>query len=252
MKKKYIKMYNNINLYIWSIAYKINKFYYSDNFIKLYSFIIMPLLLASQLYLTYDVLLCDDGYNNLSHETYNLSYESEYRDRSVYQPYRPGLHNTSEGYRYELPDNSIGSPKLRVQLNGEIIYAEYSGQDFQGNPIYTYNNHSFSINSTKLGEIEPTRSEIINEAYYKGGGWGHKDVITTKFNSKPGIWNKIKSDFKNARDSANRNQKYTLDNDNAIIKDVRLSRAHNEMARLSRRNHVNYDYSYHRKVRRFD
>lgn len=252
MKKTFIKKYNNIYLYIWSIAYKINKFYYSDNFIKLYFFVFIPLLLASQLFLTYDVLLCDNNYNNISDKTYNWSYESEYRDRSVYQPYRPGLHHTSEGYRYELPDNSIGYPKLRVRLNGEIIYAEYSGQDSQGNPIYTYNNNSFSINSTKLGEIEPTRSEIINEAYYKGGGWGHKDVITTKFNSKPGIWNKIKSDFKNARDSANRNQRYNLEQNNAIMRGIRTSRTNNHITDLSHRNQVNYDYSHHRKVRRFD
>jgi hypothetical protein len=171
----------------------INKFYCSETFIKLYFLILMPLLLVSHLYFTCEILLCDDRQGNLLNDGHYNSYPSEYRDKPIqYQPYRPGLQQTTEGYRFELPadqpnNSSSYPPMVRIELNGRLIYAQYSGQDYSGNPMYTYDNQNFSIDSTRIGEIEPLRSEVINEAYYQGGGQGHKDVITTKFNSKPGI-----------------------------------------------------------------
>jgi len=246
-----IKTHNNIKLYICLVKNIISNLYYNNTFINIYYFIIIPLFLVSNLYFTCDVLLCDDG--SLPYEAYNWSYESRGIDRPVeYQPYRPGLQETSEGYRYELPAESSNPPQLIVNFNGKLVYAQYLGYDSAGNPMYTYKNHSFSIDSTRLGEIEPTRSEVINTTYYQGGGLRHKDVITTKFNSKPGFWNKIKSDFKNARDSASKDRELSLKRESTIIRAVRASRARSDMDHLSRRNQVSSYYNNQHKVRRFD
>lgn len=218
-----------------------------------YSYFIMVLILVSYYYSTYEILLCDDGYGNSPYETYNNNAEGSRNKPVQYQPYRPGLQETSEGYRFELPAESSNPPVIRVELNGRVVYAQYLGQDYLGNSMYTYNNQNFSLDSTQIGEIEPLRSEVLNESYYQAGYWGHKDVITTKYNSKPGIWNKIKSDFKSARESASKNSSSRLDQSSSIIKDVRSSRAGHDMLRQSRRNHrSDYYNSNSRRVRRYD
>ena len=258
MKEKYIRVYNNIKLLILLGRYLINKLY-SDNYIKIYFFIFMPLLLISNLYFSCEILLCDDRQDSLPHGIYYRDYVSDYRDKPLqYQPYRPGLQQTTEGYRFELPadqptSSSSYPPMVRVELNGRLIYAQYSGQDYLGNPMYTYDNQNFSIDSTRIGLIEPTRSEVLNEGYYPIGTLGHKDLYTTKYNSKPGFWNKIKSDFKSARESAGRDKNLRINQESSIVKDVRSSRAGHDMLRQSHRNHRSDYYNYYnRKVRRFD
>jgi hypothetical protein len=135
-----------------------------------YNYVMVVFILVCYYNQTIEILLCDDGNGGSVYESYN--YGDRYGDRPVvqYQAYRPGLQETSEGYRFELPAESANPPMLRVELNGRLVYAQYSGQDHLGNPMYTYDNQNFSINSTRIGEIEPLRSEVINEAYYKAGG----------------------------------------------------------------------------------
>jgi len=238
--KKIQKNFNNLKLSIWWTIYAISQSYY------LLIILLVPLI---NFYFTYEILLCDDG-NGFPRETYYNYYG--YENKPVqYQPYNPGLQVTSEGYRFELPDNSSGYPMLKVNLNGRIVYAQYSGIDYLGNYVYTYENGSFSVDSTRLGEIEPTRSEVINEAYYKGSGWGHKDVITTKYNSKPSIWNKIKADFKRTQEKAYRDRLASDKLSNRIANATRESRNYRHLNNLERSNKIASQHS-HRRIRRFD
>jgi len=235
--------YSNLKLYLRWTIYIVTKFYY----------LAIPIIaLINYYYFTCDILLCDNPDEALSWETYNRSYEYQYRS-AEYQPYRPGLQETSEGYRFELPaDNSTSPPVLRVNINGKVVFAEYSGQDIQGNPMYTYKNHNFSVDSTQLGLIEPTRSEVLGKGYYQGSGWGHK-VTTNKYDTnRRSIWNKIKSDFKSARQSASKDRTISLQENNKLMSNIRSSRANNHMRHQEGRNNLSTNYNYNRRIRRFD
>jgi hypothetical protein len=241
MKKTIVMYYNNLKLSILWLIYITKPFHY---------LLILFLIPLMHFYFTHEVLLCDDNQGS-PRETYNNYYG--YNDRSTpYQAYQPGLQITSEGYRFELENNCVNYPSLKLNINGKLVYAQYSGIDAMGNHMYTYENDSFSEDSTKLGEIEPTRSEVINEAYYKATGWGHKDIITTKYNSKPGFWNKIKADFRRTREAAYKDKLASLDRNAQITRASRGSRNNRHMAGLERTNKRTSEYNNYRKVRRFD
>lgn len=147
-------------------------------------------------------VLCDDGLIPINEYDYNAatsyntnSWENHYQNRitlpesyakynegrPIYQAYNEGLQQTSQGYRYEL-ETSQGSPYeleayqgYRYELGGRALPVEYGGVDSNGNPIY------YTLNSTQLGEISPTRSEVINNNYYQGGYKVPLDTSKTTF-----------------------------------------------------------------------
>jgi hypothetical protein len=145
----------------------------------LLQYICIFFIIISYFYITNDVFLCDDiPYNDGSSQRPDLQGNYNREDSNyplynregnrIYQPYREGLHNTSQGFRYELPDNCINKQTFAVELDGKPVYAKYLGIDIQGNPLYTC--YSDGSCSTQLGIIEPTRSEVIGNGYYIGTG----------------------------------------------------------------------------------
>jgi hypothetical protein len=144
--------------------------------IKLIFFILLILILSFN-YLSTNEILCDD--------------------QIVYQAYNQGLQETSCGYRYELGGGSgnININATNYTMDGKPVYMEYIGVDINGNPIYNYT-YPTSLHTTQLGEIEPVPTEVINNAYYQGGGY-IKPLDTSNPTLKRRVYNKIKIGIKN-------------------------------------------------------
>jgi hypothetical protein len=113
------------------------------------------------------------NYNNTSIQSNNVQYH----------PYRPGIQYTTEGYRYELDSSSNYN---NVPVDGDSRY-KYT--------VDGYDNNSHN-NSTQLGVIEPTHSEVINNGYYNGNGYV-LPVDTSKTTFKRRVYNKVKVSIKN-------------------------------------------------------
>jgi len=141
-----------------------------------------------------------------------------------------------QGYRYELdgkPDN-----------------IQYVGVDIQGNPIYKYIRES-----TQLGEIAPTRSEVINDGYYHGNGYS-LPLDTSKTTLKRRIFNKVKVSIKNhiakSNDEYLRQERIRSENMSRRIQDFKnMSRVH-ESRRVTNMLNPKHPVSIPKKVRRFD
>jgi hypothetical protein len=171
-------------------------------------------------------LKCDDGLIPISEYNYNeglipveessvrynsSSWENNYHSRNVqesylqykngqplYQAYNVGLQETSQGYRYELGG---GSSTININANdytqdGRPVALEYAGVDVNGQTIYRYT-YPTTTCSTQLGEIEPVRSEVINERFYEGGGWPKPPLDVSKTTLGDKIYNKAKIAIKN-------------------------------------------------------
>ena len=193
---------------------------YLDTNIKVISCKLFIIIVSCYIYLyTGEILLCDDGliptindYNeagtngitscnwemdyrgkNIIHEypthyndgtpiykSYNVGsqetsygYYTHYNDGTpIYKPYNEGLQETLHGYRYELNSNSIP-----VNTRQEPSLYELDG-------------------SSQIGEISPTRSEVINNGYYYGSGY-KMPLDTSKTTTKRRLYNKVKMSIKN-------------------------------------------------------
>jgi hypothetical protein len=121
---------------------------------------------------------------------YELAGSSNNNNRSVegnnvpYHPYRPGIQYTTEGYRYELGSSSNN---YHVPVEGDSTY-KYCTVDG-----YDQNSHN---DSTQVGLIEPTHSEIVNNGYYHGNGYV-LPVDTSKTTFTRRVYNKVKVGIKN-------------------------------------------------------
>lgn len=246
-----------------------NKLFIILLYIEYYRVLIHILIIVS-CFFTADIHLCDDGtstnvwggeldgkpvtvsynnnqdYSNCTGYRGNYGYDSSgqptwsytvgencVEDRMgrpiYYQAYDTGLFNTSDGYRYEV--------------------SGCSGRELEGKHI---NVNMGSVNSTQIGIIEPTKSEIINKGYYQGG----PPVVPCDFSNssfKRRMYNKVKVAVKN---HINKSNEESLRQDfyktECLMKDIRHSRGINNVyntKRLSdRMNNTNYTV----KVRRFD
>lgn len=118
-------------LYVLSIYYSYNKVdIYLIIFLRFLPFVLAFLLI--NFYLV-DMLLCDGDYVG-DHE-FNNPEPVELPDTSfTYQPYRPGIHSTTEGYRYEL--NGLPKPQ---ELDGTAINRNVNNIPRIENPSHCYN-----------------------------------------------------------------------------------------------------------------
>lgn len=188
------------------------------------------------------------AYNVNLRETYSTYYNN---GTPIYQAYHEGLQGTSHGYRHELNgDSTIRQEPFFNELDGKPIQLQYVGVDYLGNPIHQ---HVSVHNSTQLGEIAPTRSEVINGGYYKGGGY-NMPLDTSNPTFKRRIYNKVKVSIKNhiakSNDEYLRQERIRSENFASRIKDFKkIKKAHD-----SRRvfNMLNSRSSIPKKVRRFD
>lgn len=192
---------------------------------------------------------------------------------SLYQPYNSGLQSTGGGYRYELG----GSQVSRYELDGGQIYHEldggqgfinlnatyyttdgrgvpleyeYRGLDSNGNPIYHY---SYS-NSTQLGEVVPTRTEVLNDNYSHGGLKIPLDTSKTTFKGR--IKNKVKTSIKNhiakSSDESIRQDRLRVELSSKRLHEYkRVARAHDSRRVIDITN-GNTSGSYTKRVRRWD
>lgn len=247
MKNKILNnVYININIYI-----------------AIFYYILIPIILLISFLNTNDVLLCDnygtggwggelDGRpitSSNSQDYYKYGFGSGWGNAEArpstsyhsgvdggythYEPYRPGLQSTTEGYRYEM--------------DGQWRYCT----DCPNCPHNPNLHHSNSTHSTQLGLIEPTRSEVLGKGYYQGNGWDPRDVYTTKYRStRSTIWNKIKDDFKKTSYNAHKDSVNSTNKATKLVKDVRSSRIARDVSKLERMNTYNKLNPY--KVRRFD
>ena len=134
-----------------------------------------------------------EAYNVRLQETYSTHYSD---GTPIYKPYNDGLQETLHGYRYELNGNSVVNTRPEPFLNeldGKDINLQYVGVDINGNLIYQYVTVS---NSTQLGEIAPTRTEVLNDGYYHGNGF-NMPLDTSNSTLKRRIYNKVKVGIKN-------------------------------------------------------
>ena len=181
------------------------------------------------------------------------NYTSIQRNNVEYYPYRPGIQYTTEGSRFELDGNSAVNssqePNL-YELDDKLVDLQYVGVDINGHPIYQYVSAS---NSTQVGIIEPTRSEVLNNGYYNGNG--HVlPINTSKTTFQRRVYNKIKVSIKNH--IAKSNDEF-LRQDRArterIMRDIQTSRRIAKAKELSRINTMNTTHIRSVKVvRRFD
>jgi len=70
--------------------------------------------------------------------------------------------------RFELstPEGERNLDQFIAELDGRPVYVRYDHTDMQGKAFYSYS----CDGSTMIGEIEPTRSEVIGNGYYQGTG----------------------------------------------------------------------------------
>ena len=250
-------MINKIIKKIYNLNISISRFYYCISPITTFYYFILPIILLIHFYLTNDFILCDDGnvpnesncwgaestnntvnstfYPQYETSTYNSTWRWEEGNYGVdngpvqYEPYRPGLQYTTEGYRYEM--------------DGQVHYCD-------GCPNHS-NYANNTVQSTQLGLIEPTRSEVLGKGYYQGSGWGHHNVYTTKYRStRSSIWNKIKDDFRKTTSNAHKDRIVSHNKSSNLMKDVRKSRILRDVSKMEHTNTFNQTRPY--KVRRFD
>lgn len=140
-------------------------------------------------------------YNNYQSRNQYTQYPTTHSDGTPrYEPYNEGLQSTSNGHRYELPNNETGGwieeptrnlDQFTAELDGVPIYARYHYTDMQGKDYYSYSYDG----STQIGIIEPTRSEVIGNGYYQGTGWTIVD--TSPSSTRRRVFNNVKNSVKN-------------------------------------------------------
>lgn len=263
------KLYIILRLHFWSVRVL-------HEIVK-HNYFIIPIIILINFCFTCDTLLCDGTDETVSVKTYNNYYESE-KIPVEYQPYRPGLQYTSEGYRYEADSRPVNyqytSEGYRHEADGRPVdnhpysydstrrvaldqmYPGNNNPNPNSNPnpnngIYTNDNQS---DSTKLGFIggEPTNSFINREAYK--AGW----VSSIKPAGKHGLWECIKNDFKETRESITREK---IHRDRLARLDPFYGKSRAEISVMQRaaykteqaRKYADKGYAYRNvKVRRFD
>jgi hypothetical protein len=134
-----------------------------------------------------------------------------------YQPYRPGLHATSEGYRYEFVGDYTQQKRVAFNLN--------------------INSSETSDTSTQLGLIEPTRSEVINNSYYYAEWRRNTPYDTSESSLKRRVYNKIKTTVSNhiakSNEAALNESRYQTEN---FIKNTRHLRYAESVRKVDRYN----------------
>ncbi len=183
------------------------------------------LILIRIIIITYNCLIsgeiyhCDDipsdenasdstWYNNYQTRNEEARYPTRHSDGTpLYEPYKEGLQSTSKGLRYELPTNEKAVrfedsgpffpreernlDNFIAELDGKPVYVTYDHTDMQGKDFYSYSYYG----STMIGEIEPTKSEVIGNGYYKGSGWTIVQKVPNTTSRR--IYNKVKTSVKN-------------------------------------------------------
>ena len=125
--------------------------------------------------------------------------------------------------------------------------------DSNGNPIYYYTYPT--TNSTQLGDISPTRNEVLNDNYYYSGGY-KIPLDTSKTTFKDRLKNKVKTSIKNhiakSSDESLRQERIPSEISSKRLYELKkVARAQDSRRALD----VAYNksrISYDKKVRRFD
>jgi hypothetical protein len=184
------------------------------------------------------------------------TYSTHYSDgRPIYQAYNEGLQETLHGYRYELNGNSavnIRQESFFNELDGRSVHLQYVGVDIQGNPIYQ---HVPVSNSTQLGEIAPTHSEVINGGYYQGNGY-NMPLDTSNPTLKRRFYNKVKVGIKNhiakSNDEYLRQERVRSETFARRLHDLKKTSKAHEARRVFNMLNPKSSVSTPKKIRRFD
>jgi hypothetical protein len=189
-----------------------------------------------------------------------------YSGNNVY-PYENGLHQTTEGYRYELGGGEryelgggtglVNVNDTRYIMGDRPVALEYAGEDASGNPLYRYT-YPTTTGSTQIGEIEPVPNEVINSKYYEGGvPRPSLDVSKTNLGRK--AFNKAKVVVKNRfakynEPSSQRRMRLELSDRQYI--EAKYARRADEARRAYDRSQIVYGHkkpiATYKTVRRFD
>lgn len=205
-----------------------------------YALILIRIIIISyNFFIGGEVLHCDDlpsnddatgntrnqessWYNNYQTKNHHYQYSTRHSDGTpLYEPYSEGLQSTSNGHRYELPDNERvvrfelpgnetepvrNLDQFTTELDGVPVYARYHYTDMQGKDYYSYSYDGSTMigimepnisgdGSNMIGTIEPTRSEIDGKGYYQGAGWTIVHKVHTSKSRR--IFNKVKTTITN-------------------------------------------------------
>lgn len=222
-----------------------------------------------------DVYLCDDGSGKGS-EWVSEWEKNDLGDKGKdnnYQPYRPGLHPTSQGYRYEADGKEVNyqhtSQGYRHEAYGRPVdnhqYSYDSTRNVNLNQMYPENHESINnpnsnqmynntneTNSTKIGWIggkSPTNS-VINKYAKNNNNILHNSISNKNPSFLKTIGKFVKEDFKASRNSALDAKNKSLEESSKLISNIRDSRMHSNIIRQSRINASNNTIP--KVVRRFD
>lgn len=185
------------------MGFKNNKYYviFIHNILPVLLYKIIPVvfIVLCFIHINSDIYLCDDT----NRETI-WGGELDGTPKYKYEPYRPGLQSTSQGYRYEMDGNNncSSSPSYHTDMKNHSNI--YNLGDKKPNYPYgpdSYNNRPYESQSTQLGEIEYTQSELDRGGYYQGSR-----LSTAEYYVKPdlfgikGAWNYLKKDLEKTRE----------------------------------------------------
>jgi hypothetical protein len=217
--------------------------------IPLLVFKILPMLILSSLYIyiASDVYLCDDDY--LTNQEYTWGGELDGRPQYVYQPYRPGLQYTSNGYRYEMDGAPNGN-----QYNEYLRSHPYTRAGTAHWGDY-YEDHRDSNSSLQLGLIEPTNSEVIRYGLDKHNDAYHSDAVhhgPGRPNSiRKALWEFVKDDVRKTQAKVQASRAKIDAQNNLSGKILRETREAAYIRRMEKSNEAVRHYDSLRKVRRF-
>jgi len=267
-----------------------NRIYISIIYIKEYMWYIwLCYIIINCFFITNDVCLCDDnisetGNNDNRQDISYPRYDNE--GRPIYQPYREGIQNTSNGYRYEMDGSSTReglhntSNGYRYEVEGRPVNhhdnhpcSYESSRRVNLNQMYSNNNNNTynSANvpySTKIA-VNPKSNSVVNSNSTIGGDTISsskakkmvKDIYTKPLaegqsiyskrpNKARAIWDVIKDDFRNTRDEAYKSRKISGAKSENIVNSVHESRKMQALNKLEARN--KYYFNNPVKPRRFD
>lgn len=218
--------------------------------VLVYRIIPTIIIMLSYIYITSDVWLCDDTPSGTV-----WGGELAGTPQHSYEPYRPGLQQTSQGYRYEMDGNN-NYP--RYEMEGDNNYPRYEMDGNNSKHHHPYgpnsydNNRYYESQSTQLGVIEPTRSEFERNGYSLEPEFGFgKTIPWGKPSLRKSVWKYIKNDIKKTHEKVEaRRAKVQYQNEHGDSGYWLRQARHAERQELRNREVAKYDQL--RKVRRFD
>lgn len=212
-----------------------------------------------------DVYLCDDGTGRSSEwvSEWNSNDSGNRGKDNNYQPYRPGLQPTSQGYRYEADSKEVNyqytSQGYRYEAGGRPVnthpYSYDSTRNTRVDQMYSGNMNP-SGGLSERGSVIPgdsissqTAIKHVKNIYSNPLPEGKNMYIKHDSLAKT-LWGHIKNDFKSSRDSALRDHNKSLEDGSKIMSNIRDTRVQSDIIKQVQRNTVNSRIP--KVVRRFD